>query len=338
MGLITLLRNNLRAAWLAKPSRTGKNEDDDDEIASDDDQSKPGNAFSRPRSTPPSTTLQGVEPSVEIYGPAGLRAFVRQILTITNTRSADKYAVHELLTASDPVTPCNPCPSESESDDGAPAKLASASPDVMHASELPGRDIRCGADGFWRAITVGRGSWSGAEVRVDAGPIVHRDPCVGYVFREMGAPARKLVILGDTQDADAIVPLIKEDVERSHPRAGASVTTVPQHIRFEEQMEPDKADEDVSGALSNSQSVSLLVHEATDAYIPPSVDPMVNRKMQNGHLRLSPIFSDHGAPTGSPELVDEKCVERGHSTPIMAGEFARKIGAQRVVLNHIGSR
>ena len=34
---------------------------------------------------------------VEIFGPAGLRAFVRTILTLTHTRSADSYCVHELL-------------------------------------------------------------------------------------------------------------------------------------------------------------------------------------------------------------------------------------------------
>lgn len=29
---------------------------------------------------------------------------------------------------------------------------------------------------------------------------------------------------------------------------------------------------------------------------------------------------------------------RGHSTPIMAGEFAKLVDAQKLVLNHIGGR
>lgn len=62
---------------------------------------------------------------------------------------------------------------------------------------------------------------------------------------------------------------------------------------------------------------ALLVHEATDAFIPPEVDFKANR---------------------TPEVVMEKCLERGHSTPVMAGAFAKLIGAQRLVLNHIGSR
>ena len=34
----------------------------------------------------------------------------------------------------------------------------------------------------------------------------------------------------------------------------------------------------------------------------------------------------------------EKTRARGHSTPWMAGEFAHKIKAERLVLNHIGAR
>lgn len=64
-------------------------------------------------------------------------------------------------------------------------------------------------------------------------------------------------------------------------------------------------------------SPSLLVHEATDAYIPTSVDSKAKR---------------------SAEVVKAKALSRGHSTPVMAGEFARSIGARRLVLNHIGGR
>lgn len=64
-------------------------------------------------------------------------------------------------------------------------------------------------------------------------------------------------------------------------------------------------------------SPSLLIHEATDAYIPTSVDPHARRK---------------------EEEVREKVLAKGHSTPGMAGELAKRIGAERLVLNHIGSR
>lgn len=62
---------------------------------------------------------------------------------------------------------------------------------------------------------------------------------------------------------------------------------------------------------------SLLVHEATDACIPTSVDPQARRK---------------------DDEVRKKVLARGHSTPVMAGEFAKRVGAKRLVLNHIGGR
>lgn len=212
---------------------------------------------------------------VQIYGPAGLRSFIRACLRATHTRTGDKYVVHELLTADDPTTSCDL--------------------EDLHSSELVGQDIVCGEDGFWRNIASGAGATN--EVVVDAGPIIHRgtprlpslflrihssklliDPCIGYILHEPLPPHRKLVLLGDTYDPSALAPLI---------------TSLPGEI------------------------TSLLVHEATDAYIPPSVDPQSRR---------------------TPATVQEKCVERGHSTPSMAGIFAKAINAERLVLNHIGSR
>lgn len=77
-------------------------------------------------------------PRIEIYGPAGIRTFVRSILTMTLTRTAEKYVVHELLRADDAPTSCEP--------------------EDLHSSELVGKDIWCSDDGFWREFTLGRGS------------------------------------------------------------------------------------------------------------------------------------------------------------------------------------
>ncbi|KAF8448066.1 beta-lactamase-like protein [Boletus edulis BED1] len=192
-------------------------------------------------------------PRIEIYGPAGLRTFVRSILSMTLTKTADTYAVHELLTPQCPRTPCD-------------AKS-------LHSSECPGLDILCDEQGFWQALVVVRGRRG--NTIVDAGPIFHRDPCIGYIIREPHFPNRKIAILGDTYDASGIEPLLK------------------------------------------SPPPSLLIHEATDTCIPTSVDPKARRK---------------------DEEVRQKVLARGHSTPVMAGEFAKRVGAERLVLNHIGIR
>lgn len=91
-------------------------------------------------------------PRIEIYGPAGLRTFVRSILTMTLTKTADTYAVHELLTPQCLRTPC-----DAES---------------LHSSECPGLDFVCDEQGFWQAIVVARGRVG--DIVVDAGPISHR--------------------------------------------------------------------------------------------------------------------------------------------------------------------
>lgn len=64
-------------------------------------------------------------------------------------------------------------------------------------------------------------------------------------------------------------------------------------------------------------SPNVLIHEATDAHIPKSVDPRAKRPL---------------------ELIKERALARGHSIPEMAGTFAKSIGAQRLYLNHIGAR
>ncbi|KAL0578458.1 hypothetical protein V5O48_003559 [Marasmius crinis-equi] len=210
-----------------------------------------------PPSTDPQMNAPPLEkaPSIEIYGPAGIRNFVRSILKMTLTKTADNYVVHELLTPQDQPTLCDP-------------------PELLHFNEIPGRDIYCSEqDGFWRDITRDQGKF--CDVAVDAGPILHRDPCLGYVFRECAPLSRKLVFLGDAYDASSIVPLC---------------------------LDP---------------SPSLVVHESTEAYIPETIDPKSKR---------------------SYETVKSKALARGHSTPEQAGEFAKLVGAQQLVLNHIGSR
>lgn len=70
-----------------------------------------------------------------------------------------------------------------------------------------------------------------------------------------------------------------------------------------------------------AMDASVLVHEATNAYIPPNL------------LRS-------GRSSGPPneEATRAKAISRGHSTPGMAGEFAKAINAQRLILNHFSAR
>ncbi|KAF9533350.1 beta-lactamase-like protein [Crepidotus variabilis] len=216
------------------------------------------------------TTVYYTKRTVDLYGPPGLRLFVRQNMKMTITRTSDTYRVHELLNTGDVLTPCNSVPKDDM------AQMDASQPNVMHYSELAGSDIHPDEDGLWRNITAHQGQSSG--VVADAGPILHRDPCFGYVFTETQYPTRKIVVLGDTYDPSAIIP------------------------------------------LCSNPSPSLLVHEATDSHVSEHADP-------SGKLSRR-----------TPVEVQQKALARGHSVPEMAGDFAKKIGAKMLILNHISPR
>ncbi len=89
-------------------------------------------------------------------------------MKMTLTRTSDTYVVHELLTTEDSITPCDlPPPS-----DAALSNLYTLQSNILHPNEIGGQDIRASPDGFWRAITQGRGVKS--PIIVDAGAILHR--------------------------------------------------------------------------------------------------------------------------------------------------------------------
>jgi len=92
---------------------------------------------------------------MELYGPAGLRAFIRTILNMTDSQCQDKYTVHELLRHGEqPSAPC--------------------APGAMRTNEAEGRDIVCGEDGFWRECVRVWSNRARRDIVVDAGQVVHR--------------------------------------------------------------------------------------------------------------------------------------------------------------------
>lgn len=92
---------------------------------------------------------------MELYGPLGLRAFIRTILDMTDSQCQDKYAVHEFLRPGEqPSVPCTP--------------------GAMRANEVEGRNIVCGDDGFWRECVKVWSNRARREIVVDAGRVLHR--------------------------------------------------------------------------------------------------------------------------------------------------------------------
>ncbi|KAF9782360.1 Metallo-hydrolase oxidoreductase [Thelephora terrestris] len=254
-------------------------------------------------------TIPGVEdprvgstptkPPLEIYGPLGTRAYVRNGLKLTYTLLEGSYVVHELRFPEDPTDETENSPSPSQN---------------LHLSESPdGRNIAL-VDGKWADI------FKDNIISVSAAPILHSVPCVGYVVHEapvQGKVDPKLYIphfkrtgtsmklMGEIQKGQTVT-LADGTVLEGPPREPGRKIVI-----LGDTYDPSPIEELAKGA-------DIVVHEATNAHL-PGVD---------GRIKAEDTY----------ESVEERAKSRGHSTPQMAGKFAKRIGASNLFLNHFSSR
>jgi len=261
------------------------------------------------------------DPPVEIYGPAGLRLFVRTALALSRSRALPKYCVHELHEvpflhsrfAREPQplrVSCDPhLPFELEGDDIFPEKVPMD--DGSEALQ-------------WRLF-------EDDNVAVRAAPLQHTVPCVGYVVREADRPGKLRV--------DTVLPLLEaqraglREIGVRDPRAllkrikelqPGDVYDLPDGsvIRCEDALDPPQKGRKVvmlgdtcdAGPLAHlAHNADVVVHEATNTYM---------REYDGNDER------DFGRQTYA----------HGHSTPAVAGKFATFVGARSLVLTHFSQR
>lgn len=228
---------------------------------------------------------------IDVYGPCGVKEFLRTTFRLTYTILAKSFRLHELLFESDPTDPAAPFMREEGS-----------------------RDVRIGADGAWKDISYDD------KCKITAVPIHHTVPCIGYVVTE-----KDKVSIGP-EIASALRSVRQEDVVRY-------TTLINQLYDGESIQLPDRTIGPlvsekgrqivILGDTSNSDAVlahvqapvDLVLHESTNAYLP-----------------------DYRKPSDTLLSVRERAISRGHSTPEMAGEFARKCQSQLLILTHFSSR
>ncbi|EKM59725.1 uncharacterized protein PHACADRAFT_114860 [Phanerochaete carnosa HHB-10118-sp] len=183
-----------------------------------------------------------------------------------------------------------------------------------HAELLTGRNIVQQADGTWRDI------FASDMLTVSAAPIHHSVPCVGYVVHERPIPGK--------MNPSMYVPHLKRtgtpmSVLRQLQR-GETVQLSDGTVLQGPERRPGRKivilgdTYDPSPIVPLADDTDLLVHEATNAHL-PSVDP---------DTKASDTYKS----------VEECAKSRGHSTPQMAGAFAKRIAARRLVLNHFSAR
>ena len=234
--------------------------------------------------------------------PAGLRQYVRSTLRYSLSRLTYKYSVHEL---------CSSLESPLSSDIN------------LHDDEVMGEDLVPGSNGTWQVCRWG-------SMTVSAASIEHSAPCLGYVLNEDPLPGRLQI--------ERIQPILQqhasEFVERFQIRNPMSLLssfksgipiTLPDGTILSPQsfLDPPKNGRKIVilGDTHNPSNITelaldadLLIHEATNAFLLED--------------RESTTFVE----------VQERCISHGHSTPGMAGEFARRVRARQLVLNHFSSR
>lgn len=319
-------------------------------------------------------------PPVDIYGPEGLRMWLRVAIRYSVSRIVPPYRVHELHHV--PMAPeweFNPRSRRyyykgrvTVSDSSPPPQqqqqqhhhsqyssrttrrqtwgehgLAGEDPTnwISQASRMPlqasalygevdgGRDIRP-VYGHPRS-SDGAPVWEVEDeddVRVYAAPMSHGIPCVGYVVEELPAPGRlrnELVLpvvqrnIPALKHAGFAVPMKAMAVIKN--LAPGTAFTFPDGtvITQEEAVEPPRPGRKVviCGDTADcrslhvlAQDADLVVHEATNTYL-AGVD-------KDTDLRAT----------------TRDAMVHGHSTPYMAGEFARTVNAKRLVLNHFSAR
>ncbi|KXN83744.1 Zinc phosphodiesterase ELAC protein 1 [Leucoagaricus sp. SymC.cos] len=243
---------------------------------------------------PRTQTMSTNQPPIEVYGPLGTRAYIRNALSYTHTNLDGTYVVHELRFPSDP-----------QNDD-----YTALSPPP---SEVQGRNIPQ-VDGFWKDI------YSSAVVSVSAAPIHHSVPCVGYVINEAPIPGKMdpKKYIPDIKRTNTPMSVMRQLQQGQSIQLSDGTTLHGPRRRTGRKLVILGDTYDPLPIYPLACDADLLIHEATNAHL-PGIDP--NTK-----------------PTDTEESVEERAKSRGHSTPQMAGTFAKQIRARKLVLNHFSSR
>ncbi|CAG8438964.1 8340_t:CDS:2 [Ambispora gerdemannii] len=246
---------------------------------------------------------EGIEntPPAEIYGPSGLRRYLRTIFSLTYSNLGRMYRVHELLFVKDPIDSLVTLSNTNEK---------------LHQNELMGENL---------VIDEAKNQWivfDDESCTVYAAPIQHSIPCLGYVYHEKPLPGnidinevkpplmRNREALGFKNPMELIKKL--KNGETLELPDGTVLKPPPKKPGRKIVILGDTFDP--TGIAHLAKGADLLVHESTNALT--SLD----------------------GKSANYEEIEQRSKSHGHSTANKAGAFAKRVEAKKLVLTHFSHR
>jgi len=226
---------------------------------------------------------------IEIYGPVGLRKYLRVSLELSESLLGFSYSVHELQCSSSDLLLSS----------AVEWRHSSSASENLHPNETPGRTICENVSGLWQVCQEG-------NLTVFAAPLKHRVTCFGYVIQEQQLPGK----LDPT--------LLKQK----------GVPPGPLYSKIK------------NGETINAPDGSLIMPSDVLGPSRPGRKAVILGDTCDSS-RIVEIASDADVVVHEATLEDElkeTCIDHGHSTPEMAGHFAGKIKAKKLILTHFSQR
>jgi len=290
---------------------------------------------------------------VDIYGPEGLRKWLRACIRYSVSRIVPPYRVHELKDV--PMAPNWKVGPNGRFYNNGSVRSDSwklrPQPDISDPLSWRNNlgNINLDMDSSFGEVEGGRDIYpqydhplcvdsapvyvveEENDVTVHAAPMSHSVPCVGYVVKEADKVGRLR--------ADLVAPILRRNFDALMQGGVKDPMKLMGHIKKMKEGDtftmpdgtvisqsevvesPQKGrivaicgDTSDSSAMAGiAYGADVLVHEATNAFL-------------------------NKVDVGSYKQTENDAIRHGHSTPQMAGEFASRIKSKRLVLNHFSPR
>jgi len=293
-------------------------------------------------------------PPVDIYGPQGLRMWLRVAIRYSVSRIVPPYRVHEIMNV--PMAPewdyhrrhhrfyfkgkqrmqnkwNHGLAGEDPVNWISQANNLNLEPSSMYGEIQGGRDIFPQFDHPF--CSNGAPVWEiedEGDVKVYAAPMSHSIPCLGYVVDEQSKPGRlrnELVQPIVKRNASALkaagfaVPMKAMAVIKNLQPGSQFTFPDGTVVKQSDAVEPARRGRkvvicgdtaDSRSMLKVAQDADIVVHEATNTYL-QGIDKQ-----------------------SSLNVVTRDAVTHGHSTPQIAGNFCKAVKGKRLFLNHFSAR